>query len=198
MSTTGPRPFSTPWVTEAIKRYGIVIIAVGSGRCSEPGCTGEHPITQPWSYTIGRVERGLPELVVYGLSLEAAHALLTHVDQHHRQAQPTEEDAVGEFNGTAFRLEPVPAWWVLTDEDPMGRWFAYYQGTGRLAAPPEVVQVVVADRQGRFPDDVDCDRHLRRVQPLLRDAPQPLPRRPSYRMPRIPGHSVRRHRPRPA
>lgn len=198
MSTNEPRPFSNSWVASSIRTHGMVIIAVGSGQCSEPGCDGGHPIDQPWSYTIGRVEIGRPELVVYGLNPADAHALLTRVDQRDRHGGPMALGSVEQVEGRTVRLDRVPAWWIADDDDPMGRWFAYYHGTGRMRSVPDVLQVVVADDRGVLPDDAACDPRVRRAQPVLRDAPHPLPRRPSHRMPRTPGHVARRHRRRPA
>jgi len=193
MSTNDPNPHGPAWVTANIRMYGMVITAVGSGGCSEPGCDGEHPMTQPWSYTIGRVEAGEPELVTYGLSVETAHKLLTFVNGRSRCGDPIPLALPVVFAGRDIRLDRIPPWWVASADNPMGRWFAYYHGTGRLATNPDVLQVVWADEDGLFPDDTGCDPLVRLTQPILGNAPHPLPRRPSRPMPRTPGHATRRH-----
>lgn len=62
-------------VEATIEQYGHAVIAVGTGECSVPGCTcSASPV--PWSYTVGLIEQGCPELVVFGLGAADACDLL--------------------------------------------------------------------------------------------------------------------------
>jgi hypothetical protein len=158
-----------------IDRDGLAIMSVGYGPCDVPGCT-EPPNPFPWTYTIGLWRSGLPELVVMGLSIElASEAILTVVDERDDGADLEEGDelAAGDLR---LRLSWVPAQWVAADPDRIGRWFAVER---RFSEPPMFEQVVVADPDGRFPDDADHSSSFHATQPLLCVDPFSYPPRPN-------------------
>ena len=105
----------------------------------------------------------------------AANVLLNWVAAEHRAGRPLpvgrEHQLV--FQGTPVRLVPVPERCVDPTQDVMGTWHAYYSRFGPYKMP-EVLQVVHADRAGRFPWHADYDRHLRYAQPVLEDDPTAL------------------------
>lgn len=155
------------WIARAIATRGLAVINVGYGGCACPGCPGE-PSPFPWTYTIGMVEIGHPEIVLFGLTPSAATERLNWVHDGAVDGDPLVPGADDRFGSTRVRLDQVPMSWANDcEEDPMGQWFHHY-GAGRavLLAPP-VLQLVWSDRRSVFPDEPGCQPKVRRSQPLL-------------------------------
>lgn len=157
---------------EIIALYGFVVRHVGYGPCSVPGCRCTTPSSKPWSYTAGLTSLGLPELVVLGPSLDAAHHLVHAVVEARREGRF--DSGTGDLATccTDVRIVDVPDRWVLADRSRMSAWFEHY-GTDGL---PVVQQVLWPDRFGYFPNDVGSQPGFRKRQPLLRDHPLTYPR----------------------
>lgn len=151
------------WTAETIRRHGIAITCVGSGRCSVPGCACK-PEPVPWAYTVGFAERDHPEVVTFGLPVGRAMGLLNHVRHLEIAQTPVCGGREIEFGGIGIRFDRVPRSWVLGTENPMGAWFRYYCGE-RRREPPNVLQAVWPDRWGRQPDEPGCDPKVVAVQP---------------------------------
>jgi hypothetical protein len=163
-----------------IHRSGFMLIMVGSGACSVPGCDCE-PSDEQWSYSIGLVEQGLPELVITGLA--SAHALYAanFVYSEIQRGGPIVDGEVTWFDGVPLRLDQVGDDWLDTDPGRMGQWIDHYAiGRSELTLPA-VRQIVWGDDAGRFPDDRGCDPLVRRFQPLLADDPYSFPSLPRGR-----------------
>jgi hypothetical protein len=124
---------------------------------------GGDAFTTAWAYTIGRLRRGLPELITIGLDPSSAHGILLRIDQQWSEHPPATD---GSFDhDKTYRLLPVPnRIWATTD---------YLLGAARDAHshPNDLglvaFQVVWADPQGRFPWEPGVNARLRRLQPLL-------------------------------
>ncbi len=157
------------WMARVIDECGMAIISVGYGRCSHPGCRGGR-VAQPWSYTIGLVEAGHPEVVTFGPTDHLAGIRLNWLRDLIDDDQALPPGTVARFRSTDVRLDRVPQTWV-TDRlvDPMGHWFHHYLAGRPDLRAPEVLQLVWADRRGIFPDEPGCDPKVRRVQPVLAD-----------------------------
>jgi hypothetical protein len=113
----------------------------------------DHP---PWAYTVGLTTWGRPELVVTGLPLQRAAALLNAVAAHAVHAEPpTPGEQVPLVGGPLVEVVrlPHPEAHLLRAVDLFG---------------PSVrgVQVVWADDRGRWPWDVGF-RGSRGGQPVL-------------------------------
>ncbi len=162
------------YISDCIDGPGFAMFSVGYGECSVPGCRCEAE-TEPWSYTIGRVELGQPEFVVLGLPPDMAVALANWV--HRRwDVRPSLAQRPARFpHGHLVRIDPVPSTWVTSDPNRMGQWFGYYEGMADLPGYPDVVQLVSADHYGRFPDDPRCNRFVVASQPLLAQDPLSYP-----------------------
>lgn len=170
------------FVARAIALRGVALIHVGSAQCSEPGCCGGAPEPVPWTYTIGLVEHGHPEVVTLGLPMHHAAPLLNWVHDRHIAGSTIEPGDIEEFDGVPVQLAPVPTSWVCGHDDPMGRWFAHYAPGRPSLDPPEVRQVLWADRTGLLPWDRGCDPEVVALQPILGHGDElPLNREPLRR-----------------
>jgi Domain of unknown function (DUF4262) len=154
-------------IATRILRYGYTNMSIGGGQCSATGCTGFHRDDQPWSYTIGMVDNGLPELVTTGLSNEHVVELAGAVWAEHRAGRTMSRGDQRQFGPVSTRLDEVPVEWLLHDQSRMAMWVGYY-GPGRARLdPPSIRQIVWSDSHGRFPDDPQCDPEVVAQQALL-------------------------------
>lgn len=153
------------WIASVIHSHGIAVLNVGSGECSVPGCACDaDPV--PWSYSIGFHERNHPEVVVFGREPDDAVALLNWVRRREATERPIALGSIILLDGNWVRFDSVPEQWVSGPDNPMGTWFAHYGvGVDHVAAP-EVIQVVWADGDGRFPDEAGCDPDVVACQPV--------------------------------
>jgi len=148
-----------------IAAHGFALFSVGYGRCSVPGCcspTSKHS----WTYTVGLVEFGHPEIVLLGLDPESAAHGINWVGKQARLGRPLTVDAPALLDDVGIKLVDVPLEWLWTDLSRMAMWFDHYAShpTMRL---PDVRQLVWADTAGKFPDDPSCDAKTRAAQPIL-------------------------------
>ena len=154
-------------IATRIFRYGYTNMSIGSGQCAVPGCREFHSDDQPWSYTIGMVDHGLPEVVTTGLTNEGVVEMTSFVWGEHRAGRPLPVGAVRQLGHLAVRVDRVPVEWLLHDQSRMAVWVGYY-GPGRTRLdPPSVVQTVWSDEHGLFPDDAGCDPAVVAQQALL-------------------------------
>jgi hypothetical protein len=154
------------FIARAIATRGLAVLSVGSGECSVPGCRCE-PEPVPWSYTIGLVERRHPEVVTLGLPPRAAVAALNWVHDRDVAGRRIEPGVIERFNGVPVTLVPVPPEWVMSEDDPMGQWFAHYSVGRSALQPPAVLQLLWADRNGLLPGELGCQRTIDELQPRL-------------------------------
>ena len=124
------------------------------------------PGGHPWAYTIGRLSRGRPELVVVGLSVESSAAMLNGIDAEW-DAISIPEDGMCTIPSTPshrFGIVPIPdALWE--SEYLLGALrYAVEQG---LADRLSALQVIWCGPDGVFPWDPEIDEELRRSQPIL-------------------------------
>ncbi len=116
---------------------------------------------RPWSYTIGLSDRGHPGAILPIVPFDTAGNVLNTIGQAcFDGVDVTDPQALAEVFGherVFFDLRPVdPSW---NDTDLFNIAHAYYRSY------PDVVQVVLADDQGRFPWDAGHD--LGYEQPVL-------------------------------
>jgi hypothetical protein len=191
MNSTDARDRSLLDLSHAVMHHGFAVMPVGYGGCSVPGCCS--PASEiPWTYTIGRVDRDAPELVVLGLDPETAHFLTHLVDDLERAGTPLLPGQTHALDDALIRLDEVPDQWLATDPHRMAAWMAYYGWRDQVVAP-RVCQIVWSDEQGRFPDDEDCHADTA-WQPLLAEDPVTYPRSGANRLER---RRARRRRRRP-
>ena len=159
-------------IAHRIQRHGFTMMAVNTGECARPGCTGEHVPGPTWTYSIGFLAHGHPELVVLG-GAERGFELITRAfESHHRgYSLPFGRGVGAPFADVVVTTVPVPdPCWL--DTSIIAYWHAYYSAIGwppidGYAAP--VVQLVVADDSGRFPWDAGCDANVVAEQPIIVD-----------------------------
>jgi hypothetical protein len=127
------------------------------------------PLHQPWTYTIGLFTTfGHPELAMFGIDGNQATLLLNLMAE---RVGKGERFAAGASDDGVLSEHPVRLAAVRPE------WYAPYFGAAidwYLDEFP-ILQVLLPDRHGRFPDDPGSD--FRRAQPLLASAdpwPEPL------------------------
>ena len=162
------------FIARAIVTRGLAVISVGSGGCFVPGCRCE-PEPVPWTYTIGLVERQHPEVVTLGLPPTAGVAVLNWVHDRDAAGARTMPGTIERYRGVRIRLVPVPPEWVISEHEPMAQWFAHY-GVGRASLPPpDVLQLLWADRRGHLPGETGCEPSIAEIQPRLHEHPRWVP-----------------------
>ena len=179
------------WIARQIVNRGLAVMNVGHGGCDVPGCRCE-PSPVPWSYTIGRVERDLPELLIFSTCATCSTKLCNWVDERDVAGEGLVPDVVVQYgSGALIKLVPVPIEWLVREgDDIFGQWIGHYANGRDVLEPPDVLQIVWADANGRFPDDTGCIPDVVAQQPILRNRPDWAP--PPERQP---NRAERRRRP---
>ncbi len=143
-----------------VRDHGFSIQAVGGG---DDGAS--------WAYTIGFLELGHPEVIVFGLDVqsagEALHVLHREiVDGARRPIGIEHVQSLGDGDD-GVRLLPVPdsAWW--DDANRLAVAAAYYSALGWEREQLRAVQLVWAAPGGHFPWEPECSPRFRHVQPIL-------------------------------
>lgn len=143
-------------VTEHIEKAGQSVIGVFGGGATEP----------TFSYTIGNTAKGLPELLIFGLHPEEARGVLNMFGRMMR----TRAEAFGNMERVSLGEGALPVLMVETDErgtDEYARQARVYFGDQDVS----VVQVVIPDRQGRFPGQPGCEEPYASIPVINRDYP---------------------------
>lgn len=146
-------------IVDDVDNYGWFGLSVA------PRTDSDEP--EEWfTYTIGLPKsHGWPEIIVFGLSKETSHSLLTDAI--------AECEARTEIPRAGLELREVikgfPA--KLVDGSRIAdhyfgfaSWYARYVGT---ASPPERVQLFWPDKNGIFPDDPSCNEEVRHSETPL-------------------------------
>ena len=120
-----------------------------------------------FTYTIGLTKTaGWPEIICFGLDDERARGMLrdTIAECWERSARPADGlELTNVIKGMSVRLKRVDS--LAAPYFAMADWYARHSGTAALS---ERLQLQWPDRDGRFPDDPDCDPAVREKQ-----APKP-------------------------
>lgn len=118
--------------------------------------------TPDMSFTIGMSQRAAPDLLVIGLEDERARQLLGDlVSLAYLRERPLEgNETLVASDGTQCRIAPVLEFQV---QHFAGAVYRFGHSIGR---PVTVLQVLLADARGRFPDDPLCDSRTRLEQDL--------------------------------
>lgn len=161
-----------------IDEYGYAMVVVGTGECSEPGCTCG-PSPHPYAYSLGLVDIDHPELVTFGVPVGHVNVLMRPVFDAAERGRPL---AIGRAHrhridgGPTISLVPVPELWLRRDPGRVGCWFGVYGGSpGPL---PPFVQICWSDVTGAMPWEPGCDPGVAARQPILADDPLRIPRPP--------------------
>ena len=115
----------------------------------------------PFVYSIGNHERGLPELLILGHADDDHMWILNFLgDLQRNRGKPFHHGELVSVGGTL----PVK----LVTTGPIGReeyavQVGVYYGTEQYT----VMQVLLCDPAGRYPDDPECDEDYRSPQPVL-------------------------------
>lgn len=115
----------------------------------------------PFIYTIGNHERGLPELLVVGHADDDHMWILNFLgDLQRSRGKPFEHGELVSLGGTL----PVK----VMEAGPIGReGYAVQVGVYYRTQDFRVMQVLLCDPAGRYPDDPECDEDYRKPQPVL-------------------------------
>lgn len=135
---------------EKIAESGRMILMVGGD--AEQGTPG-------YAYTIGLTERGLPEIVAFGLGPEV-HAILNDLSQRLMDGKvlPRNERISDVFKGLDAVLQDVPK--SMASEFLR---LAFHKYGDKV----QCIQLVWPDAKGLMPWEAGHDPALRKVQPLL-------------------------------
>lgn len=143
---------------DVIRTHGVYLQAVAAAEPADP----------PYCYTVGlqRLRVPRPEVIVFGLDSGCAGRLLQEVYEQVRLRGPLPRGQVvtGLFAGA--RRHPVRV------EEVRPEWVEAYAGMVRLllrrrATQVPMLQLVLADDAGRWPEDPAVDPALAGAQPLL-------------------------------
>lgn len=118
--------------------------------------------TPDMSFTIGMCQRAAPDLLVIGFEEERASQLLEDlVSQAYLRERPLDvNETLETSDGTRCRIAPVLAFQAQHFAS------AVYRFGHSIGRPATVLQVLLADTRGRFPDDPLCDSRMRLEQDL--------------------------------
>jgi hypothetical protein len=126
---------SNGWVVQALQRDGAYA---------------------PWAYTVGLTRAGLPELVVTGMPVSRAQALLNHLASHFLHADVPEP-------GEQIALSGGPLIEIVEMAEPAARLITAVEFYGTKI---RALQVVHADDRGHWPWEVGY-RGVRGGQPVF-------------------------------
>jgi Domain of unknown function (DUF4262) len=131
-------------------------------------------IETSWAYTIGRLRRGLPELVLVGRDRQTSAYWLKTLDFHWGELADDVEHArtVLGHREMYFALLPVPERVWETETYLLGAARDHFEQD--LTVPREALQVVWADAQLRFPWEPQWSPKPGQGQPILGFQPPDL------------------------
>jgi hypothetical protein len=138
-----------------IAREGRSILGVGGGKYGEP----------PFSYTIGNHFEGLPELLLIG---SARTPYLNDLSQLMiARGEPFRDGEI-----VALPMLSLPLKLVCVDD--IRAWENYTVQAGEHLGHDgyDIMQAVLSDKEGRFPDDPGCDKPWS-LFPILRLGARP-------------------------
>lgn len=115
----------------------------------------------PFVYTIGNHERGFPELLIVGHADDDHMWILNFLgDLQRNRGKAFQHGELVSLGGTL----PVK----LMDAGQVGREeYAVQTGVYYRTEDFGVMQVLLCDPAGRYPDDPECDEDYRKPQPVL-------------------------------
>lgn len=140
-------------IQEHIERFGQHVVCVQRSE-------GDPPDFQPFVYSIGNHERGLPELLLVGSADELVLRLVNHLGDIQRQrARPFIHEERVSLGGN-FPVRILDVGKAAHDEYTVQA--GVYYGTEDY----QVRQILLCDKHGRWPDNPNCEEPYSR-QPLL-------------------------------
>lgn len=140
-------------VAEHIAKFQFSVMAVGG---TETRCS--------FTYTIGLTELPHAEFIVFGMSPHLAHTLLSQVAERVKNGHKYQDgDVIDDLANLPFALR-------LASEDKSREYaIQSYERYKDTAQVPLYFQLVLPDREGRFPWTEGVDKVLMAHQPVLWD-----------------------------
>jgi hypothetical protein len=143
-------------IVDAVEEHGWFALSVA------PRTNSDDP--EEWfTYTIGLPKsRGWPELICFGLAAQTAHSILTDAiaECDAKKINPSAglllSNTLDGFDALLADGAKIPDHYFGT-----ATWFADYAAT---KAPPDRLQLLWPDKNGRFPNDPECDEAIRDCQ----------------------------------
>lgn len=145
------------WMRATVREHGWAIQAIfGTGCWGHPACDCDRPRcgSPPFAYTVGLCAFGHPELVIFGLGIDQAHAVLNSLGDRVRGGHRFNPDETVTFDCWPHRLRLLP----FRDDGDLPVLVSaqrFYQRT--QTDPVPTMQCVWGDRWGRFPWDPGYD-----------------------------------------
>lgn len=147
-------------IEQHIAEYGVSIMGVGGG-----------PSTPSFCYTIGRAAKGLPEVIMLAVPREYGHVLLNalHAMEQKGELQLTPGTTIPVIPGlTLYPLRVGSVAPANVHNEYLVQASRRQQRVGGPAAT--AVQLIMCDRQGRYPLDANYDSDYMRGQLCLAPA----------------------------
>jgi len=116
-------------------------------------------------YTVGLASRGLPDLLVFGLPRSSAVLVNTAIE---KMIAIHGKDPYGLYSGLI--LDEVANMPIRMDLAPIGLAQVFATGASRhgeeTGVTVSIMQLVLPDQAGRFPDDRACERRMVFIQDM--------------------------------
>jgi hypothetical protein len=142
MSEKASRKFRTD-VRKNIKRYGRAVFGIF------PDQDMKDPTNEVFAYSIGNALKGLPELLIVGMYNETAKQLINILSEKQLQRGHAFDD--GELVSLGGK-HPVLV--VAAGDEVKERYTI--QVKNFVGEPYDVMQIVMCDKEGRFPGQEGC------------------------------------------
>lgn len=138
-------------IENLITQYGFTVMSIFAAE-------GDDDPSPPFSYTVGLGDKGLPELIVFGLPQEVAHGIISNavdllIDGKLKLGEPASE--IG-------NLALFPQ---LIATDVAGDYI--FQANHRAGTLLPAIQLVWPDSDGKFPWEQEFDQELAAYQTIL-------------------------------
>jgi hypothetical protein len=130
------------WISRCIKEIGWAAIHVFP--------TQTHPNIIPFTYTIGLTSKNLPELIVFGMGGQQAHATIAAAIHNLDLSKVEEYVSYTEVSNLPVEFRNLPQSVV---EEYLYQAINYYGDKKQVRAR----QLVWPDAKGRFPWHTDCE-----------------------------------------
>jgi hypothetical protein len=136
-------------IEDLIEQYGFTVMYIfPTSEDSSPS----------FSYTVGLGEKGLPELIVFGLPQQAAHAVLNDAAQMLIEGNLPLKEPVSKLANLPVFFENVTA----EKAEPY-----ITLANKRAGVDQPAIQMIWPDRMGKFPWEADFDKTIINAQVLL-------------------------------
>jgi hypothetical protein len=135
-------------LTAVVRKHGWMIQYIGGGTCSRPGCDAHHEEGVAFAYTVGLFGMNHPEMLIFGVSPEAASVVINQLGDLIRKGSEIIPGQLVELDAWNRRILPEP---VPNPGEILFTANRYYLRPDEYSVP--ALQLTHDDDQGLFPWD---------------------------------------------